>query len=310
MKMLSILLCAGAALSHYTYSNNGYPNNNNYRNNEGNVYTPAVPYVLPLTFLRRTTPEAAKLFKEIGQNPSTSVREVEEQRLRWAEKFGVEREYREFAKTGKDGVKSFFDSVKKLISKLDHFFTKSRNIELNHEKSYKDMQKAVKDLLSGLSEQQQMVIAFIINTYGMNFFPFLNDAWCNRCIEDGGYTDGNNGYPGNNGGYPGNNGGYPGNGGGYPSTGYPGNNGGYPGSNGGYPYGNGGFPGVQVVYPGGYGGFQGANGGFPGSNGGFTGNNGAYPGGNGWFPGGGYPRSVGRSPSKALNGNGDFHEKK
>ncbi|EYC22782.1 hypothetical protein Y032_0016g2943 [Ancylostoma ceylanicum] len=322
MKFLWILLCAGAALSHYIYGNNGYQNNN-YGNNEGNVYTPAVPYVLPLTFLRKVSSEAAMQFKKIGQDSSMSVRDVEEQRLIWSKKHGVEKEYEEFAKTGQDGVKTFFNSVKKLISMLDHFFTKSKNIERNHEKSYKNMQKAVKELLSGLSYEQQMVVGVIINVYGINFFPFLNDAWCNKCIEDGGYSDGNSGYPGNNGGYPGNNGGYPGNkgvypgnGGGYPGGGYTSNNGGYPGSNGGYPYGNGGYPGGQVGFPGANGGFQGPNGGFPGHNGGYSGNNGAFPGGSGWFPG---PRDAARSPTKKsendfdnanpVDGNGDFHKK-
>lgn len=87
----------------------------------------------------------------------------------------------------------FFESTRKLISKLDQFFTKSKNIGENkvslcllgiskkttgsqsfQRKSYDDMKKDVRKIFSGLSKDQQMIASFIIYTYGIGFFPFLN----------------------------------------------------------------------------------------------------------------------------------------
>lgn len=115
-----------------------------------------------------------------------------------------QKEYKEFSETGEKGVASFFTSTKKLISTLDHFFTKSKNIEKDHVsffsfvflrqdivsyhsvqgKSYKEMQKAVKSLLSGLSDDQKMVVGLIIDIYGISFFPFLNGekSFCYCCM--------------------------------------------------------------------------------------------------------------------------------
>ncbi|KIH60491.1 hypothetical protein ANCDUO_09259 [Ancylostoma duodenale] len=248
-----------------------------------------------------------------------------------------EKQYKEYADAGEKGVTKFFESTRKLISKLDHFFTKSKNIGEDKRQSYDSMKKAVRNVFSGLTEDQKMIASFIIYTYGVNFFPFLTDIWCMECIDSGDYLNGNGGYPGNNGGYPGNNGGYSGNNGGYPGSNgvYPGGNGGpypggpYPGNGGGYPgwpnNNAGPYPGNNNnngVYPGGNGGFlggngnyPGANGGFPGHNGGYPGNNGGYPGGNGWFPGsGGYPGNGDRLPNTNGNrgpnfGNGHYGQK-
>ncbi|RCN48353.1 hypothetical protein ANCCAN_05642 [Ancylostoma caninum] len=271
-------------------------------------------------------------FRKIGQDPTQSVRNVEEQRIKWAMKNRLEKQYKEYADAGENGVRKFFDSTKKLISRLDHFFTKSKNIEEDKSQSYDSMKKTVRNVFSGLTEDQKIIASFIVYTYGLNFFPFLNDMWCMECIESGEYPNGNGGYPGSNGGYPGNNGGYPGNNGGYPGGNggsypggpYPGNGGGYPGwpnnnagpypgnnnnNNGGYPGGNGGFLGGNGNFPGG-------NGGFPGHNGGYPGNNGGYPGGNGWFPGsGGYPGNGDRLPNtnggrRPSFGNGNSYGRK
>ncbi|EYC22784.1 hypothetical protein Y032_0016g2945 [Ancylostoma ceylanicum] len=204
MKILSLLFCVSLALARYPYDyNNGYTNNNpygndygnnnygnnnfgnnnndygnNYGNNNGkpygNSYEPSVPYVLPLTFLRKVSREAAMAFRKIGQDRSQSVREVEEQRIKWAMDNRLEKQYKEYADAGEKGVRNFFDATKKLISKLDQLFSKSKNVVEDKSLSYDSMKKAVRKVFSGLTEKQQMIASFIIYTYGLNFFPFLN----------------------------------------------------------------------------------------------------------------------------------------
>ncbi|KAK6752900.1 hypothetical protein RB195_003977 [Necator americanus] len=239
-------------------------------------------------FLSNISTRAVNEYKQIKEDMRLPLNNMEKRIEAWASKYGVKWKYDCYKKTVGNRTNEFFVSVKKMVSKLDQFFTKFRNTYENKRNSFYSMYETTWDLFQNLDENQQAVVNFIINTYqGRQFQSPRCDRKCGRGWKPdqngngGGYVPENDrdyhneefqGSSSNecpckrNGRCPCNNGDYP-RGNDRPEDRYPNNKGGS-GEGGSsrcpyrrnYPSGN---DKLEERYPNGNGGFQGSSNGYP-----------------------------------------------
>ncbi|ETN84698.1 hypothetical protein NECAME_06728 [Necator americanus] len=145
---------------------------NGFHYNHNTIKTPC--------FLSNISTRAVNEYKQIKEDMRVPLNDMEKRLEAWASKYGVKWKYDCYKKTVGNRTNEFFVSVKKMVSKLDQFFTKFRNTYENKRNSFYSMYETTRDLFQKLDENQQAVVNFIINRYQDRQFQSPRCDICGR----------------------------------------------------------------------------------------------------------------------------------
>ncbi|XGW28386.1 hypothetical protein V3C99_008285 [Haemonchus contortus] len=237
-------------------------------------------------FLNKLSMEAAWAYGQIIGNTSQSLNSIRTALTDWSKRYGIQKEYQQFADEIEKENENFKKSVKDLMPKLTKYFADYMKVVDDKKQSVASAFNRTADLAKQLDDKQKAIAEYIMRVY----LPSLADVPGINSNSGGGFPGSNSGFPDNRGVIPSGNTGYPwGNGGG--PGGFAGGNSGIPGSTGLFDdnivdssWGNDFYPKKNNGYPGGNVGFSGTSGILPGSNEGSSGNSGIFSGSRPGFP--------------------------